>query len=710
MGHHLSADSSDLAQDRELAIRLRQTWMPFFGRFGRLRPAQRQAMPGILDGRDTLIIAPTASGKTEAACAPLVERYAGGRPWMILYISPTRALVNDLYARLSGPLRQMGLTIGRRTSDHKDGLRDNPNILITTPESFDSMLCRGRGPSGHYLGNVVAVVLDEVHLVYGTARGEQIRWLVDRLRRIREQARDEGLIKDPTVQVVALSATVPDSDAVARAYLADDAQTVSAGAGRQIEVVTADADLPGVEHALPALLGQRDDFSKILVFSNSRKRVDELARELGRSLASHRYEVVAHHGSLSLGEREHAERRLKEADRVVVCATMTLEIGIDIGDVDLVVLDSPAPSVSSLLQRVGRGNRRSSKTCLMMCSGSVVEALIHAAMLASAREGRLGSGERGPQYAVTRQQIASYIFQGSRIERPRAQIERFVGRLAPELDAAELLSHLVDRQEFKETLAGVQLGEHWEEQTTRGDIHSNIEDVGGYNVVDDRTGTKIATGIRSQAGRGMGVAGKLLEVRRWDQFSIIVRGTKSDARAEGEWSYVSQAWMYGAGQPEAVRDYLGIDERTWPYVTMGDLRCVFHFGGSRRRAVLELAAEFGGAHGVRQVDNWCIWLDADTFTAPSGPAWTRSWTPAQVQVSMGSEEMQRLEQRLARPRANRSLPMKVRAMELAGWLQLPSELEAAKASEWTPAAAEATRGALTAIASSLQKNRRGGTG
>src|SRR5262249_37777789 len=152
-----------------------------------------------------------ASGKTEAACAPLVERsLESHREWTILYVSPTRALVNDLHVRLSGPLRRSSLRAVRRTGDHHDALSGWQQVVLTTPESFDSLLCRGRlQPNGHALAHVVAVVLDEVHLLHGSSRGEQVRWLLERLRRLRRQAKAEGWSATEDFQVVALSATIP---------------------------------------------------------------------------------------------------------------------------------------------------------------------------------------------------------------------------------------------------------------------------------------------------------------------------------------------------------------------------------------------------------------------------------------------------------------------------------------------------------------------
>lgn len=686
----------DLDADVEIADRLRLTWSPFFGRFGRLRPVQRVGIPKILDQKDVLMVAPTASGKTEAACAPLVEMNSGSERWTILYISPTRALVNDLFQRLDSPIEQLGLTIKRRTGDHRDPLVEPPNLLLTTPESFDSLLCRGRSRAlRHVLGYVNAVVLDEVHLIFGTARGEQTRWLLHRLRRLREQMVTDAVIRTADLQVVALSATVPDVDALVDTYLGPDRAVVSVEGTRPIELVAPDAGSPAAESSVLNYVRSADASEKVLVFSNARKRVDELARVLATTLEPDRYEVRAHHGSLAQAERESVESAMKARDRIVVCATMTLEIGIDIGDVDVVVLDGPAPSVSSLLQRVGRGNRRSGYTRLMMCSGSVVESLVHAAMLDAARVGDLGDAERGPQYAVARQQLASYIFQAPGRSRPRAQLEGFAGALLPTVDAARVLDHLVSLGEFEEDASGVRLGREWLDLSDRGAIHSTIEDAGGYEVVDQRTGAGIGKGIRSQSGRGLGVAGKLLEVKKWDQFKIVVSKAANEAGAAGQWSYVSRAWMRGAGQPRAVQRYLGIPRDEWPVLEVGQSICVFHFGGARRRAVLSLIEELAGTGATLHLDDWTIWLPDPGRNEHRVPGWLTRWTPDQLGLLLDGSRLDRMERLLARPAANKQLPLGLRVREVSEWLALSDEREAFSRATWTrpgdPHAANALR-------------------
>jgi ATP-dependent Lhr-like helicase len=128
MAHRDEFDiSDDYMTDVAIAESLSRTWAAFFHAHGRLTEVQRRSMPTILDGNDVLVTSPTASGKTEAACAPLVERMLRtGREWTVLYISPTRALVNDLFRRLCGPVESLGLAIRRRTGDSRARSRRSP--------------------------------------------------------------------------------------------------------------------------------------------------------------------------------------------------------------------------------------------------------------------------------------------------------------------------------------------------------------------------------------------------------------------------------------------------------------------------------------------------------------------------------------------------------------------------------------------------------
>ena len=700
---NLLIPDSALASDRAIARGLARTWDPFFARFGRLTAPQRAAIPPILAGADVLLCAATASGKTEAACAPLVERFIGRPgPWTVLYISPTRALVNDLHARLATPLAALGLRLDRRTSDHRAEAARVPqtHVLLTTPESFDSLLCRGRRrrPDGHALAGVVAVVLDEVHLLHGGPRGEQLRWLLERLRRLRRQARALGWASDDGVQIVALSATVPNAADVRAAYL-PDGEVIAVPGARAIETIGAPSASARIEAALPRLLAVPGAPEKVLVFANARQRVDELTARLRRVLRGLGYAVRAHHGSLDREEREATEAAARGERRIVVFATSTLEIGIDIGDIDLVVLDGPAPDIPALLQRIGRGNRRTGATRVLACAETVLDTVVHAAMIEAARVGWLGAAERGPEGAVARQQVASYILQGRRIARPREQLQSLLDRLAPPALARDLLDTMAANDELIAGPDGLRLGEEWLERARHGEIHATFEDEGGATVADEATGKTIATGIAFRAGRGLRAGGHLLEVRRWTDFRIEVRRVAEEARAEGDWRYRSRPWLHGAGQPQAVRRYLGLGPDEWPIVPTGDgaTAWVFHFGGARRRAVLELlAARDPGAPSPGDITDWLIALPG---TVAARPTWLDG--PAAALDPAIDARLERLETTLGRPAANRCLPRDARLAEVRGWLRLDEELAAFRRAIWHRVADPEAETVLMAIGAAV---------
>ena len=162
--------------------RLKYAWMPFFSRFGRLTSIQEETIPKILDGANVVVASPTASGKTEAVVAPIAERFVSER-WnglAILYVVPTRALANDTLARIEGPLRDMGIATVLKHGD-KPYLSGNlPNCLITTPESLNSLICR----RPKIFATLRAVILDEIHLLDNTYRGDQLRLLFHRLKKL----------------------------------------------------------------------------------------------------------------------------------------------------------------------------------------------------------------------------------------------------------------------------------------------------------------------------------------------------------------------------------------------------------------------------------------------------------------------------------------------------------------------------------------------
>jgi ATP-dependent Lhr-like helicase len=683
-----------LQKDIRASQRLAHTWSAFFSRFGRLTEIQRQVIPLILEGKDILVCSPTASGKTEAVCAPILELNIQRRePWRILYLAPTRALVNDLYFRLFNPLSMLGYHIARYTGDHHDRI-DDSRIIISTPESFDSMLCRGKqiDGNGHMLASVVAVVIDEIHLLYGRARGEQLRWLLYRLRRLRDYALKNGWTMTNDLQVIGLSATLPDPDKVKKYYFNFDGQVIIVTGRRVIETVLVECQHPGVEQALPAYIQNLNTSEKILVFCNSRKRVDSLASKLRTPIEDYGFAVRAHHGSLSKKVREEAEEKLRYLDRVVLFATSTLEIGIDIGDVDLVVLDGPAPDISSLLQRVGRGNRRTQKTRVMTCAGNMAEVIIHAAMIEAAREGNLGTSSNGLCHGVIVQQLASYIMQGPTRSRSRSALITFLEHCSPKVDAKPLLDHLIQQEEFHEDGSGIRLNETWRERSGRGDIHSNIEGTLGTTIVDMDTGERIASGIRYNTGNVLNVGGRLLSVRKWSDQKLEVRRVTGGTAPDANWSYITKAWVKGDGQPQAVRRYLGFSPNQWAVVEKSGNINIFHFGGGKRRATLDLIRENSNVNcGEIKINEWYIQLSKSYYSGK--PDWITNTGIGKLQLAIYGK-LDKLERDLARPQINKKLPMNLRYDEVSSWLDLTHELELYNNCEWIEVIDETTVGIL----------------
>ena len=376
----------------------------FYGVFQELRPVQREATTPILDGLDVLVLSATASGKTEAVLAPLVDRYLpairSSKGCTLLHVTPTRALANDLLRRLEGPLESLGLSAGIRHGERNDLSRaDKPDLLITTPESLDVMLV-SREQS---ILAVRAVLVDEIHMTYNTQRGFQLAVLLRRLE----------LAAGRKVQVIGLSATVADENGVWNFFRPGSQPVVVRAQGgkpldyRIVEMPTAQ-DLAKLVTTLAE--GRK---AKILLFANSRRECDGLCAAL-RSNTTLGESVFVHHSSLDGAVRREVERVFQQSPRAICIATSTLELGIDIGDIDLVMLYGRPGSWESLLQRVGRGNRRSQKTnvvCLVSPDhGSLfLGALGFEALFAQIRSGRLEREWALDVYGAAAQQILSVL-------------------------------------------------------------------------------------------------------------------------------------------------------------------------------------------------------------------------------------------------------------------------------------------------------------
>jgi ATP-dependent helicase Lhr and Lhr-like helicase len=356
-----------------------------------MRPIQAQAIDLIYEGADTLIISPTASGKTEAAIIPIAAHLQINSDQKALYIAPTRALLNDLFKRLDAPLNSLGLELKIRHGDIPMSEKATSiRVLLTTPESLDVLLSK-KFP---ILSHIGYIILDEIHQIYGNPRGDQLLFLLQRL---------EGIV-GRKIQRIALSATVGDPEAIAHWLCPqrEPAKIITAHGRREI---LGQFYWMSDSKQLRNLISENDS-NKILCFANSRRSCDEIFLSL-RDLE--RYQSYIHYSTLSKAQREYVEQGFKNSQMAICVATSTLELGIDIGSIEKVIQIEPSLSVNSFLQRVGRGGRRGSKTEVALISKNSLEFLQNLALLKKSEDCLVESAFDGVPYSILIQQVFSIL-------------------------------------------------------------------------------------------------------------------------------------------------------------------------------------------------------------------------------------------------------------------------------------------------------------
>ncbi len=330
-------------------LQLPNTFRAFYGAFSQLHSVQKQAIAPILEGSDLILQARTGSGKTEAVLAPALERVIQSQGQeAILYIVPTRALAIDLERRLMPVMDRLGLSLGIRTGDVKRAGGGHPELLLTTPESLDVALGSSNADLRGFMQRVRIAIMDEIHFFVHSYRGRQLAYLLRRL----------DLRSVTPLQKIALSATIADIDAVIQSF-DFSSETVQIRTSIQREIIPHLVHLQKEEEVV-ALINDFYDawgYRKVLIFSNSRGCCDQLFALLNQK-GRFRSVCELHYSNLKTKERRGVEQRFRRQKHVLCIATSTLELGIDIGNVDAVLLYEPPDSVATFLQRIGRSNRR----------------------------------------------------------------------------------------------------------------------------------------------------------------------------------------------------------------------------------------------------------------------------------------------------------------------------------------------------------------
>ena len=322
-----------------------------------LREVQELASEAILDGKNCVVLAPTAGGKTEAAIFPvlsgcLTNQESGLR---VLYICPTRALINNQEERLGGYAGMLGLGAFKWHGDvtpaqKKQFLREPCELVLTTPESLEVMLASERVPTARLFRNLKYVVVDEIHALAACDRGNHLLCVLERLR---PYCRND-------FQRIGLSATVGNPEHVLN-WLQ--------GSSTNPRALISPPGVRGKKDIVIQLATEPDDIEsqvlaaarggKSLLFCESRRlaeRISGALKKTGESVFAHH--VFTHHSSLSREEREAAEHQFTRGTEACIVCTSTMELGIDVGDLDRVLQINAPNTISSFLQRMGRTGRR----------------------------------------------------------------------------------------------------------------------------------------------------------------------------------------------------------------------------------------------------------------------------------------------------------------------------------------------------------------
>jgi ATP-dependent Lhr-like helicase len=345
-----------------------------------LRPLQQAAIAPVVTGQDVLLLAPTAGGKTEAAAFPVLSRMAaeGWHGLSVLYLCPLKALLNNLLPRLETyggwTGRRVALWHGDTAASHRRSMMaDPPDLLLTTPESLESMLVSVNVDHHRLFADLQAVIVDEVHAFGSSDRGWHLLAVLERLTRLCGRP----------LQRIGLSATVGNPEELLRwlqgsaagnrsgVVVAPKAEqgssTVSHGSFGLIQKKpeqNVQLDFVGTVENAAKVIAQLYRGEKRLVFCDSKRLVEMLGAELrARGVTAH---LV--HASLSLDERRRAEQAFAEGRDCIIVSTSALELGVDVGDLDRVIQVNSPSTVAAFLQRLGRSGRRpgTTRNCLVL--------------------------------------------------------------------------------------------------------------------------------------------------------------------------------------------------------------------------------------------------------------------------------------------------------------------------------------------------------
>lgn len=500
-----------------------------------LREVQERSYHAISTGSDVLVIAPTAGGKSEAALIPVIDDLLkeGRQGIACLYISPLKALINDQEERFANFCIPTGLTAMKWHGDVPKGDRvwkegEKPHILMITPESLEVLLHETKLAAA--LKNLHAIIIDELHAFVETERGVHLKTLLYRIDRIAQRP----------VQRIGLSATVGNPEEIL-GWLSDhrhneEVVTVPAPAKeKRFSFIIEEEEKGRIDSVVRIVAGK-----KALVFVNSRRDAENVM-----SAVSPRVEnVYIHHSSLSSAVRKEAEDAFSRTGGACIICTSTLELGIDIGDLDVVVQLGPPNSVSSFLQRMGRSGRRGKSAyvawvlrdaCELLCSISIIETAMQ-------REVEPLYPQQRP-YNVLVQQMLLFVHRTGRTT--QRQLERTLRSFPsfsriPPATIRQVVNHAIVQGYLATDGDMLMMGEQAERtfgNSNWKDLYSVIPGGGEFRAVTpdgEVIGKLDARFVSSRSGGEFSLGGKVWSMVKCDEghnLVVVVPGTEQTSRA-----------------------------------------------------------------------------------------------------------------------------------------------------------------------------------
>lgn len=511
----------------------------------KLRPVQELSIPPLLAGHDAVILAPTAGGKTESAMFPLLSRVAENGPKQgphIIYLCPLKALINNLLIRLQTLAALVGREAfswhGEVSQNHRrQFLLEPKSVLLTTPESLQVILSRPNIEPGELFLNLQTVVIDEVHAFCGEERGDQLVALLGQLDRWTERP----------IQRVGLSATVGNPQALldwlssergTQRSLVDPSAGGAIKQAKLLEVYPVGKEIEKVARMAVALMRETP---KSLFFVDSRRQ----AEAVQAGLTALGIDALAHHSSLSQEVREKTEEAFRGSQRgsrkprTIVC-TSTLELGLDVGDIDKVFqLGAPA-TVSAFLQRLGRAGRREDSMAHMIFLTDEEDSFLQAlALISLALQKKVEPViPNRRSFTVLVQQLLLLVLRNGSV-RP-SSLWDMLGAASPfsgigPNEREEVLRHLVAERWLASQDGRLVLGPRTEKEHGRSNYMELLSVFSGGNSVkvQSESGRLIGTVDYSAAmnlertGQSFLLGGGSWKVKRWDPYgkTLLVAGS-----------------------------------------------------------------------------------------------------------------------------------------------------------------------------------------